>query len=227
MEIISREDAIKIGQAWFFSGVPCKNGHIDKKGTKRWNCYQCTRELSKIRRQKNKEKISEQKKAYYRRNAEKINKKAKDNYPNVKEERQSYLKEYYQKNKEKLKEKSSEYFKENKEKVYKYKKLWNKTDNGIINKKRNKANRRDREREGNIKAADIKELIKNSKDVCYWCNSKLNKKDSSAFHLDHYVPLSKGGLNSIENIVISCPSCNMNKKAKDPYEFAISRGRLL
>ena len=44
------------------------------------------------------------------------------------------------------------------------------------------------------------------------------------YHVDHVIPLSKGGSDGRENIVISCPSCNMSKKDKMPEVFA---GRLL
>jgi 5-methylcytosine-specific restriction endonuclease McrA len=63
---------------------------------------------------------------------------------------------------------------------------------------------------------------------CYWCNKKLDKKNiGKNIHLDHYVPLAKGGLNTIENIVISCSKCNMSKHSKDPIVFANSIGKLL
>lgn len=30
-------------------------------------------------------------------------------------------------------------------------------------------------------------------------------------HLDHYIPASKGGETSVENIVLACPDCNLDK----------------
>ena len=30
MKIITREEAKKIGQKWYFTGEPCKHGHVDK-----------------------------------------------------------------------------------------------------------------------------------------------------------------------------------------------------
>lgn len=57
---------------------------------------------------------------------------------------------------------------------------------------------------------------------CYWCGKKCAQK----YHVDHYVPLSKGGKHEVSNLVISCPRCNLKKNAKDPYEFANTVGRL-
>lgn len=56
---------------------------------------------------------------------------------------------------------------------------------------------------------------------CWWCE-KVIKED--IIHIDHRIPLSKGGDNSPGNICISCPSCNWSKGAKLPQEW---RGRLL
>jgi 5-methylcytosine-specific restriction endonuclease McrA len=57
---------------------------------------------------------------------------------------------------------------------------------------------------------------------CYWCGVWCRNR----YHVDHYEPLSKGGLHVVTNLVIACPRCNQKKSAKDPYEFAASVGRL-
>jgi 5-methylcytosine-specific restriction endonuclease McrA len=58
--------------------------------------------------------------------------------------------------------------------------------------------------------------------VCYWCGRACADK----YHVDHYQPLSKGGLHAVANLVIACPKCNQAKSAKDPYQFANELGRL-
>lgn len=58
--------------------------------------------------------------------------------------------------------------------------------------------------------------------VCYWCGVSC----ADSYHVDHYIPLSKGGAHTVKNLVIACPQCNLSKSAKDPYEFAASVGRL-
>lgn len=83
--------------------------------------------------------------------------------------------------------------------------------------------RRDRIGNKNISATEIKKLLDSSNMKCYWCDVSVKNK----YHLDHYIPLSKGGENKIENIVISCPGCNLSKGAKDPIEFAQKNGKLL
>ncbi|WP_328186945.1 HNH endonuclease [Marinobacter sp. OP 3.4] len=73
-----------------------------------------------------------------------------------------------------------------------------------------------------VSREDLNEWADSQAKVCYWCESKCR----SDFHIDHYVPLAKGGQHEIDNLVIACPKCNLAKHAKDPYEFAESMGRL-
>lgn len=55
---------------------------------------------------------------------------------------------------------------------------------------------------------------------CYYCRGYGLK-----LTIDHFMPISRGGLHSIENLVMACRSCNSHKKDKDPHEFMRSIGR--
>lgn len=69
--------------------------------------------------------------------------------------------------------------------------------------------------EGTHTAEDVKAQYERQKGRCFWCNKKI-----SDYHVDHVVPLTKGGSNGPENLVIACPSCNHIKSAKHPMDFA-------
>ena len=67
---------------------------------------------------------------------------------------------------------------------------------------------------------DIQTLYTQQNGRCWWCGKPVGAK----YHVDHRIPLARGGGNGASNLVISCPQCNWSKKAKMPWEW---NGRLL
>lgn len=53
--------------------------------------------------------------------------------------------------------------------------------------------------------------------ICGICGRPAN---SSNWHLDHIIPLSRGGQHTRDNVQVSHPKCNLSKKAKLPSEMA-------
>ena len=78
---------------------------------------------------------------------------------------------------------------------------------------------RKRGAQGSHTATDVGRIYAMQKGRCWWCNRSLR----NAYHVDHRVPLSRGGGNGPDNLVISCQRCNDSKGARLPEEFA---GRL-
>jgi len=56
--------------------------------------------------------------------------------------------------------------------------------------------------------------------ACTYCGCVLSGK----FHIDHMIPVSRGGSNSIDNLQILCPTCNMRKGAKTHEEYSAISG---
>lgn len=48
--------------------------------------------------------------------------------------------------------------------------------------------------------------------VCYWCSCRVLTKTC---HMDHIQPIGRTGAHSIENLCISCASCNRSKSVSD------------
>lgn len=72
--------------------------------------------------------------------------------------------------------------------------------------------------EGSFTAADIEAIRKAQGNRCYLCGKKLKK-----YHIDHFIPLARGGTNDPGNLRLACPKCNLTKSAKHPFEL----GRLI
>lgn len=58
---------------------------------------------------------------------------------------------------------------------------------------------------------------------CHWC--KLPFTSSRTKSLDHLWPLYGGGPNRVENLAVSCRSCNSRKSTKSPIEYLRIIGR--
>lgn len=60
---------------------------------------------------------------------------------------------------------------------------------------------------GSFSAADIKRQGRYQKWLCAYCGEYCEDN----YTIDHVVPLSQGGTNFPENIVLACASCNSEK----------------
>lgn len=115
------------------------------------------------------------------------------------------------------KKRHKDYYSENKEYVKDRIKIWkNKIkENGSLqywNIRAGKINERAKKYNINqsINGKELMDLYEQQKFRCYYCNYKI----IDSFHIDHYIPLSKGGNNTIKNIYITCDYCNLHKSDK-------------
>lgn len=72
--------------------------------------------------------------------------------------------------------------------------------------------------EGSHTFAEKQALLKKQEGKCFYCRKPLTD-----FHADHFIPLSKGGTDYIENIRIACPNCNCRKSDKMPWDWMPER----
>src|ERR1035437_2001086 len=75
LKLISKEEAIVLNQKWYYTGIPCHNGHIDKRYINTGICYECKRSLNKNCNKRNPERQKRNEKSNYNRNKEKIGKR--------------------------------------------------------------------------------------------------------------------------------------------------------
>ena len=69
---------------------------------------------------------------------------------------------------------------------------------------------------GTHTAVDVALQMARQKSRCYWCGEKVGDR----YHVDHVFPISRGGSNGPDNLVIACVPCNLHKSAKFPHEFS-------
>lgn len=65
MKKISRAEAQRQGLKRYFTGKPCKHGHVSKRVTVNGDCYECLKLRMKIRRQQKAELLNEQHRQRY------------------------------------------------------------------------------------------------------------------------------------------------------------------
>lgn len=138
-------------------------------------------------------------------------------------------KENYEKNPKKKYEKVKEYMKRT---GYYYKsKPYNKayySSEKSKNKKRLRDLRRKElekraRKEKPITKEVINILIERSGGNCEYCG----KDCIDNYHIDHKIPLFRGGTNDISNLAFSCPRCNLSKgkKTVEEYESILSKSK--
>lgn len=184
-------------------------------------CKECMREDSKQFREQNpeygkqwRERNHEYLKEYRDEHREQLReyRLGKSHTEEYRANRRQYKRRWYAKNKERMRQ----YYQENRDKLLEYQhRYWkeNPEQLRVIS-----ARRRERaiENGGTHTAADIKRQYKAQRGRCYYCGIKVGK----VYHVDHVIPLARGGSNGPENLVIACPACNLSKSAKLPHEWA-------
>tara|TARA_B110000977_G_C10918693_1_gene432214 strand:- start:102 stop:731 length:630 start_codon:yes stop_codon:yes gene_type:complete len=181
-------------------------------------CKSCNNKRAAEYQRNNKEQIREQKKEYYQNNKEQIKEQKKEYHQNNKEQ----IKEYYQNNKEKILEQRKEYRENNKEYYKEYKKEYRK-------KNPHKGREYKRKRRA-LKQANVHEpytedqVLKLYGTDCHICQEEIDLSANRsagapgwerALHIDHVIPLSQGGPDTLENVKPAHGLCNLQKADKE------------
>lgn len=173
----------------FTKNKTCLNGYERK-------CRNCS-QLSR----KTPEQIANQKRLsakWYQENKELQSERSKSNYLENKNHILDYQRSYYQNNKIHIKQRVAAWNANNLEKRTQYthrRRLW-----AIRNG-------------NNDLTAEQIETLKVSHPYCKLCNATDN------LTLDHNLPLSRGGQNTLSNIIILCGSCNSSKSDRTLDEY--------
>jgi 5-methylcytosine-specific restriction endonuclease McrA len=168
-------------------------------------------DYDKKRREANKEKIAEYKKNYAIKNKEAISKKRK---------------KYREQNKEKIDAAIKRCKTQNREKYNSIMRRYIRTPKGAAGKAAVSEKRRAAKKSATIgDLTAIYNWIASWKSLekaqCRWCNDFFSPNEC---HIDHIVPLSKGGAHCLTNLAIACAKCNLSKGCKLPADWLASKG---
>lgn len=127
------------------------------------------------------------------------------------------VREAYRKNPEVGKQRARDWYIENRERALERDKVWKQRNPDKVYANNSKHRIR---KLGTLTEWDLKQSAAWRKTIskmpCYYCGTT---DPWLVYHVDHRIPVSKGGDDSWINLVRACESCNLSKSAKTDAEF--------
>jgi 5-methylcytosine-specific restriction endonuclease McrA len=214
------------------------SAHRGSKSSKsgfRATCKSCDVEYNKIYRAKNREKVNAAKREWASKNKDKISFYDKSYRENNKQKLAIVSKKWYEANKDTVNAKAKIYRMENKDKKAAADKRWsaaNRDKTRAASKRWRERNpekaklvrqnneaknpfrarlkqqkRRQRIKENGLFVVTQQDAKKLLSGLCFYCGGPSE-------HIDHVVPVARGGSHSIGNLVGACQRCNQSKGSK-------------
>lgn len=170
---------------------------------------------------------------------------AHDWYLANKERLQPIRRLYYDNNYDYLRLKNIEWEKKNPDKVKAKQEKYRATEKGIVKGRRSASNYRKSHpeitrirakiskhkrrakmllAESSLKSNEVLDLYREMEGRCGYCGIPVSLLVEGDVHLDHMNPLSRGGSDTIDNVIISCADCNLAKHDKTVIEWEAMRG---
>jgi 5-methylcytosine-specific restriction endonuclease McrA len=221
--IVTRAEAKAAGLARYFVGTPCKRGHISERITRKTTCVTCKNIAGLAAYHADPGPKYARKYAWTKLNRAKVNEAQAARRELTKEKDREWRREWHRKNPERQIAASARYYIANAE-IRRARSLeWYAANPEKASAHRHNRRARVRAAEGTHTSEDILRIGAAQKWKCHWCGKATKQK----YHVDHLVPLSKGGSNWPNNLVIACARCNLSKHDSDPITFAQRMGLLI
>lgn len=215
----------KLWEVYFFMKT-CRKCNVEKPLTTEYfqarksgkdgfrnECKDCQKSYRKQYYERNKERIIKHNLEYRKKNWEQFTANRKLYEERNKERLAECRKQYYQKNKNEISRKKKIYMRENKEYFSQYYLEWARNNPDKCKAKRHRREAKLRKLPYNYTEKDWERTVAYFKTACAYCG-----EEKSLEH-EHFIPLSKGGEYTINNIIPACASCNSSKQDSDFFDW--------
>lgn len=146
----------------------------------------------------------------------------------------AYHRQFYKRDPEKVKKRAAKYFAANRAELNQKRKIYrqNHIEQELATSKRWAQNNRDKSRayraKNSAKRKKAKAFHVTNKDItkilnlkCFYC------QEAPSEHVDHIIPLTRGGNHSVGNLIGSCARCNIRKSNKTIMEYRLWKIKVL
>ena len=222
MKVRSRKQAIELGEMFYFTGKPCKHGHVSKRYAKTRICVECSNSHNKSYHEEHKQEINarhreynskphnkERAKELRAKNLDIINARRRaaraENPDAAREERHKY----YYLDVDSTRARNRRYYQANRKKILARAK--NTRARTQANRAALQAKRRAAIRNQTPENADL-----NLIEEIYVARMCAQMYTGLPVHVDHKIPISKGGLHHEDNLQLMYGSENQSKGDRLP-----------
>ena len=218
--IISRAEAKAQGLGRYFTGIPCKYGHVCERLVSVARCLECHR-AKNLARQK-----TDAGRAYKKKwgidNQEQESIRSRDWREANRERHAANNKAWREANPERGKGYCKKHYDANPELRRECTKTWQRANPDAVRAISRARRARKRGAEGFHTQEDITKLLDQQNKECL-CGVSFDLID---YTVDHIVPLSRGGSNWPDNLQLLCQSCNDSKGTKLVCEWVVPNRRV-
>lgn len=176
-------------------------------------CKECRNKYQKRYYEENREKIIKQNDEYRKNNWEQFTINRKQYEERNKERLKEWRKQYNEKNKDVIAERKRKHVENNRERYAKYYLEWARNNPDKCKAKRHRREARLKQLPYNFTEEDWERTLIHFNNSCAYCGKQ------EVLEHEHFIPLSKGGEYTVNNIIPACVSCNCSKGNRDFFEW--------
>jgi 5-methylcytosine-specific restriction endonuclease McrA len=228
-EIISRQEARALGLKRYFTGKPCKHGHVAERYTSIGNCVECQAQNYRDWYPENVSGIVERNARWRADNPEKVAKHDRDkvirrrarDLDGFLQNQRNRNKRFRERHPERIKETSQEYYYSHREKIIAGVLEWTRTHPEQARAKGSRKRARLAAAPGSHTIEELLALLEEQGGLCVGPGCGVDIRDT--WTIDHKIPLTREETSDdIGNIQLLCFACNASKRDRTMDEW---RGR--